>query len=258
MLNFEHIGLKRPKVVYRSLYSATVASQSLPNGFPYCYRPILSIDINRTWAHHAIFRLHTRDVATARRGPPAFVTIVSTAHAHSRRTTSSRPQEFAKSRVQREQTRKTVRLRCSGSRNSVHTVRATTKERDMQHGAPVHPGRCTHTSEHARAFHAQMGRGKLQLQPQRPHGGGRAEKSATPRRKRDFSDPGANDICDTRHATTQIYYRRDRASTTTRVPKDPYHSRKMTTHRCDFRHQPSAGCTYSSSAVLRATSRGVS
>jgi len=29
----------------------------------------------------------------------------------------------------------------------VHTVRATTKERDMQHGAPVHPGRCTHTHE---------------------------------------------------------------------------------------------------------------
>ena len=142
--------------MYRSLYSATVASQSLPNGFPYCYRPILSIDINRTWAHHAIFRLHTCDMATARRGPPAFVTIVSTAHAHSRRTTSSRPQEFAKSRVQREQTRKTVRLRCSGSRDSVHTVRATTKERDMQHGAPVHPGRCTHTSEHARAVHAQI------------------------------------------------------------------------------------------------------
>ena len=116
----------------------------------------------------------------------------------------------------------------------------------------------THTSEHARAVHAQMGRGKLQLQPQRPHGGGRAEKSATPRRKRDFSDPGANDICDTRHATTQIYCRRDRASTTTRVPTDPYHSRKMTTRRCDFRHQPSAGCTYSSSAVLRATSGGVS
>ena len=129
---------------------------------------------------------------------------------------------------------------------------------DMQHGAPVHPGMCTHTSEHARAFRAQMGRGKLQLQPQRPHGGGRAEKSASPQRKRDLSDPGANNICDTRHATTQIYYRRDRASTTTRVPKDPYHSRKMTTRRCDFRHQPSAGCTYSSSAVLRATSRGVS
>ena len=52
--------------------------------------------------------------------------------------------------------------------------------------------------------------------------------------------------------------RRDRASTTTRVPTDPYHSRKMTTRRYDFRHQPSAGCTYSSSAVLRATSRGVS
>ena len=76
--------------------------------------------------------------------------------------------------------------------------------------------------------------------------------------KRDFSDPGANGICDTRRARTQIYCRRDRASTTTRVPKDPYHSRKMTTRRCDFRHQPSAGCTYSSSAVLRATSRGVS
>ena len=45
----------------------------------------------------------------------------------------------------------------------MHTVRATTKERDMQHGAPVHPGRCTHTSEHARAVHAQMGRGQLQL-----------------------------------------------------------------------------------------------
>ena len=57
---------------------------------------------------------------------------------------------------------------------------------------------------------------------------------------------------------TQIYCRRDRASTTTRVPTDPYHSRRMTTRRCDFRHQPSAGCTYSSSAVLRATSGGVS
>jgi hypothetical protein len=245
-------------VVYRSLYSATVASQSLPNGFPYCYRPILSIDINRTWAHHAIFRLHTCDMATARRGPPAFVTIVSTAHAHSRRTTSSRPQEIAESRVQREQTQKTVRLRPSGSRNSVHTVRATTKERHCNTARRCTPEGALTLSEHARAFHAKMGRGKLQLQPQRPHGGGRAEKSATPRRKRDFSDLGANDICDTRHATTQIYYRRDRASTTTRVPKDPYHSRKMTTRRCDFRHQPSAGCTYSSSAVLRATSGGVS
>ena len=38
-----HIGLKRPKVVYISLYSATVASQCLPNGFPYCYRPILDL-----------------------------------------------------------------------------------------------------------------------------------------------------------------------------------------------------------------------
>ena len=69
---------------------------------------------------------------------------------------------------------------------------------DMQHGAPVHPGMCTHTSEHARAFRAQMGRGKLQLQPQRPHGGGRAEKSATPQRKMRFQRPSANDICDTR------------------------------------------------------------
>ena len=60
---------------------------------------------------------------------------------------------------------------------------------DMQHGAPVHPGMCTHTSEHARAFRAQMGRGKLQLQPQRPHGGGRAEKSASPRRKTRFQRP---------------------------------------------------------------------
>ena len=67
-----HIGLKRSKVVFKSLYSATVASQSLPNGFPYCYRPILNIGIDRTWAHHAMFRLHTRNVATARRGPPAF------------------------------------------------------------------------------------------------------------------------------------------------------------------------------------------
>ena len=144
-----HIGLKRPKVVYRSLYSATVASQSLPNGFPYCYRPILSIDINRTWAHHAIFRLHTCDMATARRGPPAFVTIVSTAHAHSRRTTSSRPQEFAESRVQREQTRKTVRLRPSGSRNSVHTVRATTKERHCNTARRCTPeGALTRASTH--------------------------------------------------------------------------------------------------------------
>jgi len=187
--NSVHIGLKRPKVVYRSLYSTTVASQSLPNGFPYCYRPILNIGIDRTWAHHATFRLHTRDVAAARRGPPAFVTVVSTARAHSRRTTSSRPHTFAESRVQREQTRKTVRLRPAGSRNSVRRPKS-----DMQHGAPVHPGMCTHTSEHARAFRAQMGRGKLQLQPQRPHGGRRTEKSATPRRERDFSDPGANDI----------------------------------------------------------------
>jgi hypothetical protein len=106
-----NVGLKRrPKVVYRSLYSATVASQSLSNGVPYCYRPILNIGIDRTWAHHANFRLHTRDVAAARRGPPAFVTVVSTARAHSRRTTSSRPRKFAESRVQQEQTRKMVRL----------------------------------------------------------------------------------------------------------------------------------------------------
>ena len=117
--------------------------------------------------------------------------------AHSRRTPSSRPQKFAESRMQREQTRKTVRLRPSGSRNSVHTVRATTKERHATRRAGA-PGMCTHTSEHARAFRAQMGRGKLQLQPQRPHGGGRAEKSATPRRKMRFQRPSANDICDTR------------------------------------------------------------
>ena len=70
---------------------------------------------------------------------------------------------------------------------------------------------------------------------------------------REFSDPGANDACDAPHATTQIYCRRARASTTTPVPKDPYHSRKIETRRCGFRHQPSAGCTYSSSAVLQST-----
>ena len=52
--------------------------------------------------------------------------------------------------------------------------------------------------------------------------------------KRDLSDPGANDTCDTQRATTQIYCRRDRASTSTRVPKDPYHSRKITTRRDDL------------------------
>ena len=165
---------------------------------------------------------HIRDVATARRVPPAFVTIVSTARAHSRRTTSSRPQEFAKSRVQREQTRKTVRLRCSGSRDSVHTVRATTKERDMQHGAPVHPGRCTHTSEHARAVHAQI---LATLVP----------------------------------TTSETHGTRPLRSTAVAIAPLPlpaclkrsYHSRKMTTRRYDFRHQSSTGCTYSSSAVLR-------
>ena len=172
--------------MFKSLYSATVASQSLPNGFPYCYRPIVNIGIDRTWAHHAMFRLHTRDVAAARPGPPAFVTVVSTARAHSRRTTSSRPQKFAESRVQREQTRKTVRLRPSGSRNSVHTVRATTKERHCNTARRCTPEGALTLSEHARAFHAKMGRGKLQLQPQRPHGGGRAEKSASPRRKTRF------------------------------------------------------------------------
>ena len=155
-------------MVYRSLYSATVASQSLPNGFPYCYRPILSIDINRTWAHHAIFRLHTCDMATARRGPPAFVTIVSTAHAHSRRTTSSRPQEFAESRVQREQTRKTVRLRPSGSRNSVHTVRATTKERHATMHATRRAGAPWNVHSHERA----------RTSFPRPNGAGKAAAAA--------------------------------------------------------------------------------
>ena len=132
------------------------------------------------------------------------------------------------------------------------------RKSDMQHRAPVHPGMCINASERTRAFGAQMARGKLKLHPQRPRGGGRAKKSASPRRKSDFSDPGANDTCDTRRATTQIYCRRDRASTTTRVPKGPYHSRKIETRRCGFRHQPSAGCTYSSSAVLQKTSYGVS
>ena len=159
-----HIGLKRSKVVFKSLYSATVASQSLPNGFPYCYRPILNIGIDRTWAHHAMFRLHTRDVAAARRGPPAFVTVVSTARAHSRRTTSSRPQKFAESRVQREQTRKTVRLRPSGSRNSVHTVRATTKERHATRRAGT--PRNVHSHERARTS------------VPRPNGAGKAAAAA--------------------------------------------------------------------------------
>ena len=73
---------------------------------------------------------------------------------------------------------------------------------------------------------------------------------------REFSDRGANDACDAPRATTQIYCRRARASTTTPVPKDLYHSRKMPTRRCDFRHQPSAGCTCSSSTVLRTTGKG--
>ena len=62
-------------------------------------------------------------------------------------------------------------------RGTPYTRSVRRPKSDMQHGAPVHPGMCTHTSEHARAFRAQMGRGKLQLQPQRPHGGGRAETS---------------------------------------------------------------------------------
>ena len=124
-----------------------MASQSLSNGFPYCYRPILNIGIDRTWAHHTNFRLHTRDVAAARRGPPAFVTVVSTARAHSRRTTSSRPRKFAESRVQQEQTRKMVHLRPSGSRNSVHTVLNATTNR---HAAPVvRMARTRHSSERA-------------------------------------------------------------------------------------------------------------
>ena len=161
---FFHFGLKRPKVVFKSLYCATVASQSLPNGFPYCYRPILNIGIDRAWAHHAHFRLHTRDVAAARHGPPAFVTVVSTARAHSRRTTSSRQQKFAESRVQREQTRKTARLRPSGSRNSVHTVRATTKERHATRRAGT--PRNVHSRERARTS------------VPRPNGAGKAANAA--------------------------------------------------------------------------------
>ena len=138
-----------------------------------------------TWPRHDAARRHSS-------------AVVSTARAHSRRTTSSRPQEFAESRVQGEQTRKTVRLRPSGSRNSVHTVRATTKERHCNTARRCTPEGALTLSEHARAFHAKMERGKLQLQPQRPHGGGRAEKSATPQRKMRFQRPSANDICDTR------------------------------------------------------------
>ena len=151
-------------MVFKSLYSATVASQSLPNGFPYCYRPILSIDIDRTWANHAIFRLHTRDVATARAARRAFVTVVSTARAHSRRTTSSRTRKFAESRVQQKQTRKMVRLRPSGSRNSVHTVRATTKERHATRRAGT--PRNVHSHERARTS------------VPRPNGAGKAATAA--------------------------------------------------------------------------------
>ena len=60
---------------------------------------------------------------------------------------------------------------------------------DMQHGAPVHPGMCINASERTRAFGAQMARGKLKLHPQRPRGGGRAKKSASPRRKTRFQRP---------------------------------------------------------------------
>ena len=176
-----------------------VASQSLPNGFPYCYRPILNIFIDRPWAHHAIFRLHTRDVAAARRAPPAFVTVVSTAHAHSRRTTSSRPQKFAGSRVQGEQARKTVRLRPSGPRNSAHTVRATTKER---HATPVAGTRLitalTRASTHERSAPKRGGEScsctlsahveEVELKSPRLR-----------EEKRDFSDPGANDTSHLRH-----------------------------------------------------------
>ena len=192
-----HIGLKRPKVVYRSLYSATVASQSLPNGFPYCYRPILSIDIDRTWAHHAIFRLHTRDVATAR-AARRHSSPLSARHA---RTHVAQQALGHKSllRVVCRESRREKRSACDPLGPGTPCTRSVRRPKsDMQHGAPVHPGMCTHTSEHARAFRAQMGRGKLQLQPQRPHGGGRAEKSATPQRKMRFQRPSANDICDTR------------------------------------------------------------
>lgn len=123
-----HIGLKRPKVVFQSRYSAISASQSLPNGSPYWYVPITNIHNDGAWAYHSIFRLHTRDVATARRGLPAFVTAVGTPRALSRRTTRSSPQKLAESCAQDEQTRTTVRLRPSGSRNSAHMVRAATKE----------------------------------------------------------------------------------------------------------------------------------
>ena len=41
----------------------------------------------------------------------------------------------------------------------------------------------TRASERTQAFRAKMTRGKLQLQPQRPCSGGRAKKTASPRRK---------------------------------------------------------------------------
>ena len=156
---YMHIGLKRPKVVYRSLYSATVASQSLPNGFPYCYRPILSIDIDRTWAHHAIFRLHTRDVATAR-AARRHSSPLSARHA---RTHVAQQALGHKSllRVVCRESRREKRSACDPLGPGTPCTRSVRRPKsDMQHGAPVHPRMCTHTSEHARAFRAEMGRGK--------------------------------------------------------------------------------------------------
>eukprot|EP00966_Prymnesium_polylepis_P323856 7379989-Prymnesium_polylepis.1 len=175
-----------------------------------------------------------------RGGPPAFVTVVSTVRALSRLTTSSMPNKCARRHAQCEQARTTVHLPSSGSLLLAQTVLNATTNR---HAAPVvRMARTRHSSERA---HTSV-----------PRENDPRKAAAAPPAPTWRSDPGANDACDTPRATTQIYCRRARASTTTPVPKDPYHSRKMTTRGCDFRHKPSAGCTYSSSAVLRATGMG--
>ena len=126
-------------MVFRSLYSATVASQSLPNGFPYCYRPILSIDIDRTWAHHAIFRLHTRDVATAR-AARRHSSPLSARHA---RTHVAQQALGHKSllRVVCRESRREKRSACDPLGPGTPCTRSVRRPKsDMQHGAPVHPG----------------------------------------------------------------------------------------------------------------------
>ena len=161
-------------------------------------------------------------------------------------------------RDMRSESRRVRRSACNplGPRSS-HTRPARRRQRDMR---TRHAGTHQKLHSHKRAHTSVLrpNREKLQLHPQCPRSRGTAKKSVSLRRKVRLQLPvRQRHLRHTMHDSSDLLPSRSRLNYYLHQ-QDPHRSGKFATCRYDFRHQPLAGCKYSSSAVLRTTGCGVS